>query len=265
MATTRIPLLIGIIVLTGGSPASALTAEHILPQNLVGKTLTFTIGNAAGPILKTGSWTGTFEAWPPRTLTIENVTGNTDNVTSTYSVGASPGQTGLGVVPFYADSVQGTILLTISGGIGQFAASSTDAETREISTQNGTFTIVGVVDAPEITVRQPDGTALMDGTAAVSLGKVRIGKTGKLKTFRISNNGDADLTGLSIAKTGKNKADFIIGKLSKTTLIKGASTTFTVAFKPGKTGARTAAIKIASNDADENPFDIKLTGTGLAR
>jgi hypothetical protein len=42
----------------------------------------------------------------------------------------------------------------------------------------------------------------------------------------------------------------------------GASTTFTVSFNPSASGARTAALHIASNDATQNPFNINVTGTG---
>jgi hypothetical protein len=42
------------------------------------------------------------------------------------------------------------------------------------------------------------------------------------------------------------------------------STTFTVTFTPSAAGARSAAIHIASNDANESPFDITLTGTATA-
>ncbi|MEI6607484.1 MAG: cadherin-like beta sandwich domain-containing protein, partial [Verrucomicrobiota bacterium] len=40
-------------------------------------------------------------------------------------------------------------------------------------------------------------------------------------------------------------------------------TSFTVTFAPAALGTRSAAIHIASNDANENPFDISLTGNGL--
>jgi hypothetical protein len=42
----------------------------------------------------------------------------------------------------------------------------------------------------------------------------------------------------------------------------GGTATFKVTFKPTKKGTRSAAIHIDSNDADENPFDITLTGIG---
>ena len=52
---------------------------------------------------------------------------------------------------------------------------------------------------------------------------------------------------------------------SPVTLAPNASTTFTVTFALGAVGShRSANLHIASNDPDENPFDIALTGTGLA-
>ena len=59
-----------------------------------------------------------------------------------------------------------------------------------------------------------------------------------------------------------NSGDFRVYDLGTTSLAPGASITFAVAFTPSAIGARTAAIHIDSNDADENPFDITLTGTG---
>ena len=89
-----------------------------------------------------------------------------------------------------------------------------------------------------------------------------VGKTGTAKTFTITNKGTAKLTGLVIRKDGAHKADFKVGELGKTTLAAGASTTFKVTFKPTAKGTREAAIHIKSNDSNENPFDIKLTGMG---
>jgi hypothetical protein len=43
----------------------------------------------------------------------------------------------------------------------------------------------------------------------------------------------------------------------------GDSTTFEVTFAPTTAGAKTAILHIASNDADENPFDINLSGIGV--
>ena len=40
------------------------------------------------------------------------------------------------------------------------------------------------------------------------------------------------------------------------------STTFQVRFDPSATGTRVATITIANNDADENPYDFAIQGTG---
>lgn len=121
-----------------------------------------------------------------------------------------------------------------------------------------------IAPAPEIDVEQPSGTNLVDGTGSVDFGSSDTGVATSWKTFTIRNSGNADLTGIAITKTGVNSADFTVtttGMLS--TLAGGASTSFSVNFKPGAVGAREAAVHIASNDADENPFDIALTGTGV--
>jgi Concanavalin A-like lectin/glucanases superfamily/Abnormal spindle-like microcephaly-assoc'd, ASPM-SPD-2-Hydin len=129
------------------------------------------------------------------------------------------------------------------------------------------YTVPGAVVSakPEIVVTQPTGGKLVDGTSNMSFGAVKIGKTGKAKVFTIKNTGTAMLTGLSVTKGGIHASNFIVTKPTKSKLAPGISTTFKVSFKPTSKGNRKAAIHIKSNDADENPFDIKLTGKGEAR
>jgi M6 family metalloprotease-like protein/uncharacterized repeat protein (TIGR02543 family) len=115
--------------------------------------------------------------------------------------------------------------------------------------------------APEIVVEQPTSTVLVDGSATVNFGSVNTGSSAPL-TFTIRNTGSLSLTGLAVTKSGTNSGDFTFTN-PPATLAAGANTTFTVTFAPGAAGARTAALQIASNDADENPFDINLTGTGI--
>ncbi|MEQ1751920.1 MAG: choice-of-anchor D domain-containing protein, partial [Prosthecobacter sp.] len=82
------------------------------------------------------------------------------------------------------------------------------------------------------------------------------------QTFTITNTGVGNLYGLQLTKDGLNDADFTLSDLSTTFLMTGQSTTFTVSFSPKGAGAREATLHILSNDADENPFDIELTGNG---
>ena len=116
---------------------------------------------------------------------------------------------------------------------------------------------------PEIAVEQPVGTDLADGSASVSCGSAAVGASASAVTFTIRNTGTSDLTGLAVTKDGSHAADFAVGALGSTTLPPGTSTTFNVTFTPSAAGTRSAAIHIASNDLNENPFDITLSGSGL--
>ncbi|MCX6875624.1 MAG: SUMF1/EgtB/PvdO family nonheme iron enzyme [Verrucomicrobia bacterium] len=122
------------------------------------------------------------------------------------------------------------------------------------------ITLTGTGIAPEITVAQPPGTNLADGGSKV-FGTAAVGLSTSL-TFTVSNTGSDNLSGLALSRNGANAADFTVGALGASTLAPGTSTTFTVTFAPGAVGWRNAAIHLASNDADENPFDIALSGLG---
>lgn len=121
--------------------------------------------------------------------------------------------------------------------------------------------VVAETLVPEIVVEQPAGTGLADGRGAQQFGNVEVGNTSVL-TFTVRNTGTGALTGLSVSKDGANSAEFAISALGATTLAPTATTTFTVTFAPSAIEVRSAALHLASNDADENPFDIALTGTG---
>jgi hypothetical protein len=116
--------------------------------------------------------------------------------------------------------------------------------------------------AAEIAVEQPPGTSVADG-AARDFGMRRPGETGSL-SFTISNPGVLDLTGLAVTVDGSHAAEFPLTSNPMAPLAPGASTTFSVTFQPANTGSKTAVLHIASNDADENPFDITLSGLCLA-
>jgi hypothetical protein len=117
-------------------------------------------------------------------------------------------------------------------------------------------------DAPEITVQQPKGKELVGGKSTVRYASVKKGKAGETKTFVIHNTGKKTLKGLKLDVGGKHRNDFRDSGLSKKSLAPGAKMTFKVSFSPKAVGKRKAVVKIESNDADENPFEITLLGTG---
>ncbi len=115
---------------------------------------------------------------------------------------------------------------------------------------------------PEVAIEQPVGSNLVDGVGTLDFGSLSPSSGTVEKTFTIRNTGAVDLSLGSITKDGANSSDFAITALSLTTLAPGTSTTFTVTFAPAPTGPRSTALHIATNDADENPFDIALAGSG---
>ncbi|MBX7211632.1 MAG: choice-of-anchor D domain-containing protein [Verrucomicrobiaceae bacterium] len=84
--------------------------------------------------------------------------------------------------------------------------------------------------------------------------------------FTLQNVGLAHLSGFSgvggITIDGTNAAAFSLSGAGVTSLATGASTTITVNFTPQGQGAHEAWLHIHSNDPDEDPFDIKLIGSG---
>lgn len=253
----KISSLVAVLAISTLVPAFAMTDAEIAPAVLVGKTLTFTIDNGSAPYATTGTWSGAFAA-SGNAFTVANITGDTVNISTTFSAAVNGTLTEVALGKFIEGQAPATLTLYTMAGVGKWEVAINGLFGTGL---NGSFTFgSAVVKAPEIGVSH--GTSkLTDGSAKVSFGKVKTGKSSTEK-FVIKNSGKAKLTGLSITRNGANKADFSIVALPKTTLSPGASMTFNVKFKPSSTGKKSAAIHISSNDANESPFDIKLAGTG---
>jgi hypothetical protein len=118
-----------------------------------------------------------------------------------------------------------------------------------------------LAQVPEIHIEQ-SGTAVTDG-GSVNFGIVSVGSSTS-RTFTIRNQGQALLSGLSISKSGVNSADYSTSGPGASSLLPGGSTTFSVTFGPSQSGGRTAIIRVANNDLNENPYDINVSGTGAA-
>lgn len=116
---------------------------------------------------------------------------------------------------------------------------------------------------PEIAVYQPRGFELVDGIGKKSYGGQRIGSKSPPRTVTVRNRGSKLLRGLSVTAGGNHPDDFIIRQPEKRNLPPGAAATFKVSFKPQAKEARSATIRIHSNDADEAPFEIHFDGHGV--
>jgi len=114
--------------------------------------------------------------------------------------------------------------------------------------------------SPEISVLNGK-TNLTDGKWTITCGKIKVGKS---LTFEltIKNTGTATLSRIAASTVGGQATQFAVVGKPAASLAPGKSTQVTITFKPKKKGDVSTTLRIASNDADENPFEIKLTGSG---
>ncbi len=117
------------------------------------------------------------------------------------------------------------------------------------------------VAGQEIAVSQ-DGVNLADGGSYDFGNVVAAGSVTVTNVFVITNSGGVNLTLGSLSISGTHAADFSVALQPTTPVAPGGSTTFKISFNPGATGARTASASFSNNDADENPFNFTLNGTG---
>ena len=151
-----------------------------------------------------------------------------------------------------------TVHLTGVGSCTITASQTGDSNYNSAAPVGQSFTIAGVA---QIAVEEPAGTGLTSGTSVVDFGGVAPGGSNS-HTFIIRNDGSGDLTGVAITIDGTNAGDFSLTTNPATSVAPGQMTSFVVKFAPEATGARSAALHIASNDGQHNPFDLGLSGTG---
>jgi Abnormal spindle-like microcephaly-assoc'd, ASPM-SPD-2-Hydin len=201
------------------------------------------------------------------TYTLQN-TGNTDLTGLAWSVtGTHPGDF----------RVVGSALLPTSLAVG----ASTTFIVEFVPTANGTRSAVlqlansdlnenpfdisfsGIGVSPEIGVEWvTTGANLIDGASTVSLpGGAFLGSS-LTTTLIIRNLGFAALDNLSARFIGVHAAEYQLGALPSS-LASGAALPVILTFRPTAVGTRSATLQITSNDADENPFDIAITGQAV--
>ena len=134
------------------------------------------------------------------------------------------------------------------------------------------FSIQGTGTAPEINLAGnaatiADGDTTPAATDHTDFGGADVAGGTVTRTFTIQNTGTGALT-LSgsplVALSGANATDFTVTAQPAASIAAGASATFSVSFDPSAAGTRSATITIANSDANENPYDFAIQGTGTA-
>ncbi len=124
--------------------------------------------------------------------------------------------------------------------------------------------------APEANVTG-NGATIADGDTTpttadhTDFGSVAVSGGTVTRTFTVQNTGNASLslTGSPrVTLSGANAADFSVTAQPAASVAAGGSTTFQVRFDPSASGSRTASVSVANNDANENPYNFSIQGTG---
>lgn len=120
-----------------------------------------------------------------------------------------------------------------------------------------TVTLTGVGVDQEITII---GGPLNFGSWDVDAG----GTTSQSVVIRNDGNGPLSFVSPYITITGTNSSEFFfVSTPSRTDLAPGASRTVSIYFNPAAAGAKTASLRIRSNDTDEPDLYIPLSATGI--
>lgn len=258
----KLPSLLVAFAISSVTSVFALTEADLQPTALVGKTLTFTVETGAAPFATTGSFSGSFGAAPSNVFTKTKITGDATTNVGTWSFNSSfSGMYEYTIVHFLPGRPDGVLTLWISEGEGRYEVFLTGLFG---NSQTGAFTIDSAVPKPaEIDVKQGK-TALKDGKGKVDFSTVLVTKKGKslTRSFTLTNSGEAPLKNLGFSVDGKHRKEFQVSAPKISTIAPGASATIRVTFTPKAIGARKAELHIKSNDSDESPFDIRLSGNG---
>ncbi len=125
----------------------------------------------------------------------------------------------------------------------------------------GSFTTL----VTDISVEYPVETSLTSGVSSISFGEQPVGLGMSGKFVVIFNTGTTPLTIGTVSVTGSNAGDFSVTQPVALSLpTNGSGTSFYISFVATVSGARGTTLRITSDDPDESPFDITLTGTGIS-
>ncbi|WP_170266493.1 carboxypeptidase regulatory-like domain-containing protein [Brevifollis gellanilyticus] len=129
---------------------------------------------------------------------------------------------------------------------------------------SGSFTTSSSLGVPEIAVEK--GLTSIADAGSATFDATLVGGTQDVE-LTIKNTGPVNLqlTGTpKVAVSGADAARFTVIAQPVSPIAAGGSANFTVRFAPTSAGLKSAALSIANNDGDENPYNISLSGSGVA-
>ncbi len=190
-----------------------------------------------------------------QTFSVSNTGAVTLNVTSTTLTGSDPGQyaisSGGGAFSLAAGAKRDIVIsfrptaLGVKNAIFRIASNDPDENPLDV-------TLTGTGVAPDIDCSPPAGTfgaVLVDSSAS--------------QTFVVKNTGTATLGISSTTLMGADSLEFAISNGGAFSLAPGSLRNIDIHFSPRSAGDKNALMRIVSDDTDENPLDVPLSGTGV--
>lgn len=115
--------------------------------------------------------------------------------------------------------------------------------------------------SPEINLKQSNINIVNSGLFAY--GNIPLNQN-KDAFFKVENLGNDTLKINNVSLSGSNASEFSIENITASFVLPGDSAFITIRCTPTSDGSKTAKLTINTNDADENPYDINLTATGVS-
>jgi len=198
-----------------------------------------------------GSFTLTTTGYPVPSLAVVSGTlpdgvGFTDNNDGTATLSGTPATVGA--------KGNYTVTITATNGIGpdgvqEFTLRVEKPEIRLVG--NGLL-----ISDNDMTPRIADNTDFMS---------VAVNGESDSRDYLVKNRGNIDLLLTStpaVTVGGANPEDFTVTTQPASCIPASSSSKITIIFEPSDTGLRSATVSISNNDADENPYDFAIQGTG---
>lgn len=209
----------------------------------------------------------------PNTFTLQN-TGSTALSVGAITIGGDdPGDFTVTTTPATSVAASGSTTFVIT-----FDPSAVGPRNASVSIVNGdsdenpyNFNITGngFTLLPEINMQgnatniDDDGGASPVFSNDTDFGTIDIAGGTNLNIFTIQNIGTASLTIGAITIGGAHAGDFTLTSSPAASVAGSGNTTFSITFNPSAVGLRTANITIVNSDADENPYNFNIQGTGF--
>ncbi|MCP9768957.1 choice-of-anchor D domain-containing protein, partial [Lacihabitans sp. LS3-19] len=160
-----------------------------------------------------------------------------------------------------------------SSTAGTYTITYTIAASGSCAAVTATSSLTIVSPTPEINIKGnsitiDDGDATPSTNDHTDFGSQNVASGTVVRTFTIENTGSGALTLGGTPKVvigGTHSTDFTVNvQPSSPVAATNGTTTFQVTFDPSASGTRTATVSIANDDANENPYNFSIQGTGIS-